>query len=91
MDSIPDERKVVGLVEKAREHRPYPAKFQLGFWWSRVEAADFFGSIAGRCSIRTWALPRCSSANPRSPLNGGLDNQAVLGLALLVAALDWRK
>jgi len=90
MDSIPEERKVVGLVEKAPEDKPCPPNFQLGFSWSRVEVADPVGSLAGRCSIRTSVLPRCSSANPHSPLNGQ-DNQASRGLALQVAALDWRE
>jgi hypothetical protein len=64
VEIIPDKRKVVGLVEQAREGKICLPNFQRDFVWSREEVADLVRSIVRGYFIGSLLLLRCDPANP---------------------------
>jgi hypothetical protein len=64
MEIIPDKRKVVGLVEQAREGKICLPNFQRDFVWTREEVCDLVRSIVRGYFIGSLLLLRCDPARP---------------------------
>lgn len=64
MEIIPDKRRVVGLVEQAREGKICLPNFQRDFVWKREEVADLVRSIIRGYFIGSLLLLRCDQNNP---------------------------
>src|SRR2546428_72063 len=64
MELIPDKRKLVGLIEQARDGKVCLPEFQRDFVWRRDEVADLLRSILRRYYIGSLLLLRC---DPQAP------------------------
>jgi uncharacterized protein with ParB-like and HNH nuclease domain len=64
MGIIPDKRKVVGLVEQAREGKICLPNFQRDFVWTREEVADLVRSIVRNYFIGSLLFLRCDPDKP---------------------------
>jgi len=64
MDIIPDKRKLVGLVEQAKDGKLCLPDFQRDFVWRRDEVAELLRSVLRRYFIGSLLLLRCDPHKP---------------------------
>lgn len=64
LEIIPDKRKLVGLVEQARNGELCLPDFQRDFVWRRDEVADLIRSVLRRYFIGSLLLLRCDPQEP---------------------------